>query len=120
MITATDSANTSVACTFAINVSITGLEKTEKQLPGSINLFQNYPNPFNPTTTIEFAIPKAGRYTMSLYNALGELVKEISDKEYVAGYHKETFNATGLSSGMYIYRLAGNEANIVRKMVVLR
>jgi hypothetical protein len=119
-ITATDSANTIVSCTFGINVTITGIKETKKQLPEGINLFQNYPNPFNPSTTIEFAIQKTGRYSLSLYNALGELVKEISDKEYDSGYYKETFNAAGLSSGMYIYRLTGDNANIVRKMVVLR
>ncbi|MBK7227621.1 MAG: T9SS type A sorting domain-containing protein [Ignavibacteriales bacterium] len=89
-------------------------------MPESIYLYQNYPNPFNPTTTIEFAIPKTGIYSLSLYNALGELVKEISDREYESGYYKETFDATGLSSGVYIYRLTGYDANIVRKMVVLR
>ncbi len=117
---AIDSANVSVSCTFAINVTITGIEESKEQLPESINLYQNYPNPFNPTTTIEFAIPKTGRYKLGLFNALGELVKEISDKEYDAGFYKETLDAAGLSSGMYIYRLTGNDANIVRKMVLLR
>jgi hypothetical protein len=85
-----------------------------------MNLLQNYPNPFNPTTTIEFAIAKTGRYTLGLFNALGEIVKEISNKEYEAGYYKETFNATGLASGIYIYRLTGNDTKLVRKMVLLR
>ena len=119
-VTAKDSASASVSCSFAINVTITGIDDNKEQLPESINLYQNYPNPFNPTTTIEFAIPKTERYSLGIYNTLGELVKEISDREYEAGYHKETFNASGLSSGMYIYRLAGNEGNIVRKMVLLR
>jgi hypothetical protein len=117
---ATDSANVSVSCTFGINVTITGIDESKEQLPESFNLYQNYPNPFNPATTIEFAIPKTGRYSLDLYNTLGELVKQISDREYDAGYYKETLNATGLSSGMYVYRLTGNDANIVRKMVVLR
>jgi hypothetical protein len=119
-VTATDSANASVSCTFAINIVITGIEDIKNQIPESIKLYQNYPNPFNPTTTIEFAIPKTGRYSLGIYNTLGELVKEISDREYEAGYHKETFDATGLSSGIYIYRLTGNKANIVRKMVLLQ
>jgi hypothetical protein len=119
-ITATDSANMTVSCTFIINATITGIEETKEQLPESINLFQNYPNPFNPTTTIEFSISKTGRYALSLYNVLGELVKEISNREYEIGYYKETFNAEGLSSGIYIYRLKGDNANIVRKMVLLR
>ena len=119
-VTAIDSANVSVSCTFAINVTITGIEETKNQIPECINLYQNYPNPFNPSTTIEFAISKTGRYKLGLYNTLGELVMEIADKEYEAGYYKETLNATGLSSGMYLYRLTGNDANIVRKMVILR
>ena len=119
-VTAKDSDNASVSCTFAINVTITGIDDNKGQLPESINLYQNYPNPFNPTTTIEFGIAETGRYSLSLYNTLGELVKEISDREYEAGYHKETLNATGFSSGMYIYRLTGNDANLVRKMVILR
>ncbi len=119
---AKDTANASASSTFGITIVAdpVGVEEDKSQLPKSIYLNQNYPNPFNPTTTIEFAIPKTGRYKLGLYNPLGELVKEISDKEYEAGYHKETFNATGLTSGMYIYRLTGNDANIVRKMVLLR
>ncbi len=119
-VTAKDSANISVSCTFAINVIVTGIDDNKEQLPESMNLYQNYPNPFNPTTTIEFGIAKTGRYSLSLFNTLGELVKEISNREYETGYHKEFFNATGLSSGMYIYRLTGNDANLVRKMVLLR
>lgn len=117
---AVDSASASAFCTFAINVTITGIEENKELIPKSINLYQNYPNPFNPTTTIEFAIPQTGKYKLSLYNSLGELVKVISDKEYDAGYCEETLDATGLSSGMYIYRLTGSDANLVRKMVFLR
>lgn len=117
---ATDTANESASCTFPINIIVTGLENNDEQIPGEINLYQNYPNPFNPTTTIGFAIPKTGKYTLGFYNALGELVKEISDKEYEPGYHIETFDAARLSSGIYIYRLTGNNSNLVRKMVILR
>ncbi len=121
-VTAKDTANASASATFGITIvaNPVGVEEVNDQLPKDINLYQNYPNPFNPTTTIEFAIPKTGRYKLGLYNTLGELVKEISDRGYEAGYHKETFNATGLTSGMYLYRLTGNNANIVRKMVLLR
>ena len=115
-----DSSNESVFCTFGINGIVSGIEEDKSELPKSINLYQNYPNPFNPTSTIEFAIPKTGRYTLELYNSLGQFVKVIADNVYPAGYHKETLNATNLSSGIYIYRLMGNNANIARKMVILR
>ncbi|MCK9212237.1 MAG: putative Ig domain-containing protein, partial [Ignavibacteriaceae bacterium] len=96
---AKDTANASASATFGITIVAdpVGVEEVNDQLPKDINLYQNYPNPFNPTTTIEFAIPKTGKYTLGLYNALGQLVKEISDEEYEAGNYKETFNATGLS-----------------------
>lgn len=88
--------------------------------PNKYELAQNFPNPFNPTTVIEFAIPNSGRYTLSIFNVLGELVEVISEKEYKAGYYKETFNAKELSSGIYFYRLMGDQTNIVRKMTLIR
>lgn len=120
-ITATDTANAKSFCTFTlkINEPVTAIDENGQSLTEYI-LFQNYPNPFNPTTTIEFAIPRTGRYKLGLYNVLGELVLEISDKEYTAGHQKETLDATGLSSGMYVYQLSGGDANLVRKMVVLK
>ncbi len=119
-VAATDSANVSVVCTFSINITIAGIEKNTGKLPSEFKLYQNYPNPFNPTTTIEFAIIKNGRYKLSLYNSLGELVKEIADKEFKSGHYSETFNASGMPSGVYIYQLKGDEAEIERKMVVLK
>ncbi len=121
-LTAKDTANASASATFGITIvaAPVGMEETNNQLPKSIYLNQNYPNPFNPTTTIEFAISKTGRYKLDLYNSLGELVKEISNKEYQAGFYKETFTATELTSGIYIYRLTNDQTNIARKMSLLR
>ncbi len=108
-----------VSINAIINLKPTSVDESAIP-PSTINLYQNYPNPFNPSTTIEFSISKAGRYKLDLFNTLGELVKEITDKEYDAGKYKETFNATSLSSGMYIYRLTGSNVSITRKMVLLR
>jgi hypothetical protein len=119
-VTATDSANASVSCTFGISVLITGVREPEGRIPGRMELYQNYPNPFNPTTTIAFAIRKTGRYTLGLYNILGERVREISDREYRPGYYRETLSASGLSSGVYVYRLTADGISIVRQMVLLR
>ncbi len=120
-VTATDPSKASASCTFLIaNSKPVDTDESVAQVPKDWRLMQNYPNPFNPTTTIEFAISKTGRYTLSLFNMLGELVQNVSDKEYQAGYYKETVNATGLTSGMYIYRLTGDNVNLIRKMVLLR
>ena len=120
-VTAKDYSNANVSCQFRIDITnVSGVGKSDAELPQDFNLYQNYPNPFNPTTVVEFAIPKSGIYTLSVFNMLGEFVKVIADKGYAAGYHKETFNAEGLSSGTYIYKLMGNNVNIVHKMTILK
>jgi len=116
---ATDSANKSTSCIFSIS-TISGVNDNEKVIPERTELCQNYPNPFNPATKIKFAVSKAGKYSLSVYDILGRLVEVISDKVYAAGYHEETFNANGIASGMYIYRLKGENVNIMGKMMLLR
>ena len=89
-------------------------------VPKEFKLEQNYPNPFNPSTTIEFTIPKDGKYSISVYNILGQLVRTLADDEFQPGYYKVNFDATRLSSGMYIYRLFGNNVNITKKMILMK
>jgi hypothetical protein len=89
-------------------------------LPTEFKLEQNYPNPFNPTTTIEFTIPQNGRYNLSVYNILGQLVSILANDEYPPGYYKTTFNASRLASGMYIYKLSGNNVNVSKKMTLMK
>lgn len=92
----------------------------EYSLPKEFKLEQNYPNPFNPTTAIEFTIPQSGRYSIGVYNILGQLVRVLGDGEYQAGYYKVDFDASHFASGMYIYRLSGNNVNISKKMVLMK
>jgi hypothetical protein len=94
-------------------------------LPTAFNLAQNFPNPFsahgtfgNPTTAIHFAIPTAGRARLAIYNLRGELVRTLVDGELAAGYHRATFNARGLASGTYFYRLDSGDFTSTRKMVL--
>lgn len=119
-VTATDNANASVSTLFGLNVVLTGLEEKEKTAPGTFDVYQNYPNPFNPSTTIKFSIPVAGRYKLSLLSTLGENVKIISDKYYDPGFHEEVLNSKGLSSGVYIYVLDGDDVKIARKLTILQ
>jgi hypothetical protein len=89
-------------------------------LPIEFRLEQNYPNPFNPTTTIEFAIAQKGRYTLSVYNLLGQLVSVLINDEYQPGYYKVNFDASMLASGMFVYKLSGNNINVAKKMVLVK
>lgn len=92
----------------------------EYSLPKEFKLEQNYPNPFNPSTTIEFAIPQNGRYNISVYNILGQLVELLGADEYAAGYYKVNFDAGRLASGTYIYKLSGSNVNLIKKMLLLK
>jgi parallel beta-helix repeat protein len=68
-------------------------------------LDQNYPNPFNPVTTIKFSIPIEVSVNLSIYNILGERVKELKNEVMKPGYYKVEINATALASGVYFYRI---------------
>jgi photosystem II stability/assembly factor-like uncharacterized protein len=90
------------------------------ELPADFKLSQNYPNPFNPTTTIEFALPKAGKYALKIYNVIGQEVASLINNELNAGYHTVSFNASRMASGIYIYRLSGDNVNISKKMILMK
>jgi len=86
----------------------------------SFALFQNYPNPFNPTTTIRFALPVESRVKINIYNSLGQLVETLADKDMKAGYHEINFNASGLASGVYFYKLTSGNFVETRKMLLMK
>jgi len=90
-------------------------------LPEQFVLLQNYPNPFNPATTIQFSLPKTATVTLTVYNTLGEVVSSlIKDQIVDAGAHSLQFDATGLSAGVYFYRLEANGFVQVKKMILLQ
>ncbi|MDP2884617.1 MAG: fibronectin type III domain-containing protein, partial [Ignavibacteria bacterium] len=80
----------------------------EKLGSGPANEFvlsQNYPNPFNPATKIEFSLPVSSHVRITIYNALGNLVEVLADQYYAPGRYVTTFEAAGLPTGVYFYRL---------------
>jgi hypothetical protein len=83
-------------------------------------LNQNYPNPFNPTTTIEFALPKTAFVTLKIYNLLGKEVAKLVAEQRSAGIHKLNWDARGLASGVYLYRLEAGGFVKSRKLILLR
>ena len=74
-------------------------------IPASFKLEQNYPNPFNPTTIIRFGVPERSNVILKIYDILGSEVTTLVNEEMDAGWYERNFNAIGLSSGVYIYRL---------------
>ncbi len=103
------------------NYQITTIEKTFNDIPSNFVLFQNFPNPFNPTTTIKYALPKAGRIKLEVFNLLGQKVATLVNSCRQAGYHQVTFDGSGLPSGVYYYRLQTDKGFVqTRKLVLLK
>ena len=98
----------------------TAVESFSDRVPESFQLSQNYPNPFNPTTTIQFSIAKTGIYSLQVFNVLGQKVASLLDKEVSPGMYRVQFDASKLTSGMYIYTLRGANVNISQKMMLLK
>jgi immune inhibitor A len=98
----------------------TNIDDDQSALPQGIGLAQNYPNPFNPTTTISYALAKAGDVRLDIYDILGRLVATPIKTYQQAGQHRFVWTASGLASGMYLYRLTcGNEIQC-RRMTYLK
>jgi formylglycine-generating enzyme required for sulfatase activity len=94
--------------------------EAESSIPTGFELCQNFPNPFNPSTTIRFGLPNRTRVLLSVFNSLGQQVAMLVDGEMNAGYHEAIFDATGLASGVYLYRLQAGESVETRKLILLR
>ena len=88
-------------------------------LPDRFGLSQNYPNPFNPTTTIEFSLPVAAEWKLTIFNILGQQVERFGNKSE-AGYHKIEWDAGRYASGVYFYRLSAGEYSATKKMILLK
>ena len=85
---------------------VTGVdERTGDASPSVISLSQNYPNPFNPSTTITYKLPQSSVVRLSVFDMLGREVSTLVDERREAGVHEVRFDASGLSSGVYFYRL---------------
>ncbi|MBI3003995.1 MAG: T9SS type A sorting domain-containing protein [Ignavibacteriales bacterium] len=98
----------------------TGVDEQPVVVPVSPSLEQNYPNPFNPTTTIEFSLQERALVKLTVYNVLGEVVAVLVDGAQSAGTHRLVFDAKGLPSGMYMYRLTTGSAVKSGKMLLVR
>jgi hypothetical protein len=88
--------------------------------PNKFSLEQNYPNPFNPLTKITFTLPEASQVKLTVFNILGEEVKTLINENRDAGHHTVDFNASGFSSGVYLYKIQAGNFIQVRKMILLR
>jgi hypothetical protein len=102
----------------ASNCTATNVQ--DSALPQAFSLAQNYPNPFNPTTTISYALPQAAAVTLTVVDVLGRTIRELASGTKPAGTYKVSFDATGLPSGVYFYRLHAADYVETKRMVVVK
>ena len=88
--------------------------------PTIYSLNQNYPNPFNPSTTIEYALPKAGNVQLVVFNTIGQEVSRLMDGYQVSGNYSIKFNANNLTTGVYFYRLKTDNFVSIKKMILIK
>lgn len=104
---------------YSIESKATNIEDA-KTIPTEFAMSQNYPNPFNPTTTIEFSVAKQEAVKLVVFNMLGEEVKTLVNSNLAPGKYSIPFNASELSSGVYIYKISSPDKTISKKMMLLK
>ena len=100
---------------YSDEISVGGALTPEKYL-----LSQNYPNPFNPSTVISYQVPLNSHVKLSVYDGLGKEVAVLVNQEMAAGRYEAKFNASGLSSGIYFYKLQAGAYSDIKKAMLLK
>lgn len=90
------------------------------ELPSVVAISQNYPNPFNPTTNISYQLPDNTQVRLAVFNTLGQQVAVLVDGVMGAGSHTVSFDASGLSSGVYVYRIEAAGQVASKRMTLVK
>ncbi|HOO14047.1 MAG TPA: T9SS type A sorting domain-containing protein [Candidatus Marinimicrobia bacterium] len=101
-----------------VSLNLTGVKK--EAIPREYSLSQNYPNPFNPTTTINYQLPISSYLTLKVYNLLGQDIATIFEGVQSAGNYSVTFDASGLTGGIYFYQLKAGSFVENKKFILLK
>jgi hypothetical protein len=99
---------------------ISATPMAESTIPTEYALYQNYPNPFNSSTTIRFDIKEAGRVSIKVFDLLGREVVTLVNEQLSAGTHTVSWDALGVASGIYLYRIKSGEFSATRKLLLLK
>jgi len=98
----------------------TSVEEITGEIPTSFSLEQNYPNPFNPSTTIQFTVEKSSHVILKLFDITGREVTMLVDETFTPGSYSTVFEADGLPSGIYFYRITAGEFMQTKKLTLLK
>jgi hypothetical protein len=99
---------------------IVSVKTISSDVPDKFILFRNYPNPFNPSTKIKFMIAKTGFASLKIFDALGKEIAALVNGNLKAGTYETDFNAAGLNSGVYFYKLSAGNYSETKKMVIIK
>jgi hypothetical protein len=92
----------------------------DPQIPKQYRLYQNYPNPFNAMTKIRFDLPNGDEVKISVFDVKGNLVREISKRDYKAGHHEVILNIAGFATGIYFYKIEAGRFAEAKKLVLIK
>ena len=99
---------------------ITSSEPSVDGVPESFSLGQNFPNPFNPTTVIRYRLPSTASVSLGVYDVFGREVASLVDGVRNPGEHEVVFDATGLSTGVYVYRIRAGSFSEAKKLALIK
>ena len=89
-------------------------------VPSKFELAQNYPNPFNPSTVIKYSLAKPVFVTIKIYDELGKEITTLVNENKDAGFYNVTFNASGMPSGVYLYKINAGTFNEAKKLILAK
>jgi hypothetical protein len=102
------------------NLFTSNEDAVDGEIPSSFRLLQNYPNPFNPSTVISYQLAGNSEVSLKVYDMLGREVATLVEERKSAGSYQVNFDASSLSSGMYIYRLQAGGKVFTQKMMLIK
>jgi len=96
------------------------VEDIQTKTVQDFQLYDNYPNPFNPSTTISYNLSNSTNVKIEIYNTVGQRISELVNFDQQAGFHKISFDASGLPSGIYIYKISTPYYSESKKMMLIK
>lgn len=105
---------------ITVTVGNVGLTNTNTGIPEKFFLYQNYPNPFNPVTNVKFDLAKTGLVKLTVYDVTGKAVSTLHNGVLTAGSYSYDFNALGLASGVYFYKIETPDYTSIKKMMLIK
>lgn len=120
LVRATDSGGSFVEFSIELIIRIITSSENSEEVVEAFRLDQNYPNPFNPSTNISFELPVASTITLEVYNLIGNKVATLINERLASGSHTANFDASNLSSGIYMYRIQTEDFVQTKKMLLIK